>query len=56
MFCSIFLSNKVIQASSFYHYRIDEWFKYVAYRYLVYEDFCRGVGQFNWPLINKYIR
>ena len=41
------LSNKVILAKSFHHYCIDEWIMHVAYEYLVYKDFCRGVVQFN---------
>ena len=41
-----FLSNKVKLSSLFYHYCIDEWIIHVAYEYLVYEDFCGGVGQF----------
>ena len=47
MFCSLVLSNKVKLPSLFYHYCIDEWIIHVAYEYLVYEDFCGGVGQFN---------
>ena len=47
MFCSIVLSSKVILSSSFYHYCIDEWIIHVAYEFLVCEDFCGGVGQFN---------
>ena len=47
MFCSLVLSNKVKFSSLFYHYCIDEWIIHVAYEYLVYEDFCGGVGQFN---------
>ena len=49
MFFNIFktLSNKVNLSSLFYHYCIDEWIIHVAYEYLVYEDFCGGVGQFN---------
>ena len=47
MFCSLVLSNKVKLSSLFYHYCINEWNIHVAYEYLVYEDFCGGVGQFN---------
>ena len=47
MFCSLVLSNKVNLSSLFYHYCIDEWIIHVADEYLVYEDFCGGVGQFN---------
>ena len=47
MFCSLVLSNKVKLSSLFYHYCIDEWIIHVAYEYLVYDDFCGGVGQFN---------
>ena len=47
MFCSLVLSNKVKSYSLFYHYCIDEWIIHVAYEYLVYDDFCGGVGQFN---------
>ena len=39
-----FLTNKVILSSLFYHYCIDEWIIHVAYEYLIYEDFCGGVG------------
>ena len=45
--CSLLSSGKVIFSSLFYHYCIDEWIIYVAYEYLVHEDFCCGVGQFN---------
>ena len=45
MFCSLVLSNKVKLSSLFYHYCIDEWILHVVYEYLVYEDFCGGVGQ-----------
>ena len=41
------LSNKVKLSSLFYHYCINEWIIQGAYEYLVYEDFCGGVGQFN---------
>ena len=44
MFCSLVLSNKVKLSSLFYHYCIDEWIIHLAYEYLVYEDFCGGVG------------
>ena len=47
MFCSLVLSNKVKLSSLFYNYCIDEWIIHVAYEYLVYEDFCGGIGQFN---------
>ena len=47
MFCSLVLSNKVKLSSLFYHNSIDELIIHVAYEYLVYEDFCGGVGQFN---------
>ena len=47
MFCSLVLSNKVKLFSLLYHYCIDEWIIHVAYEYLVYEDFCGGVGHFN---------
>ena len=47
MFCSLVLSNKVKLSPLFYHYYIDEWIIHVAYEYLVYEDFCGGVWQFN---------
>ena len=49
MFCSLVLSNKVKLSSLLYHYCIDEWIIHVAYEYLVYENFCGGVGQFNLP-------
>ena len=42
--CSLVLSSKVILSSLFYHYCIDEWIIHVADEYLVYEDFCGGVG------------
>ena len=45
--CSLVLSSKVILSSLFYHYCIDEWIIHVAYEYLVYDDICGGVGQFN---------
>ena len=45
--CSLVLSSKMILSCLFYHYCIDEWIIHVAYEYLVYEDFCGGVGQFN---------
>ena len=45
--CSPVLSSEVILSSLFYHYLIDDWIIHVAYEYLVYEDFCGGVGQFN---------
>ena len=47
MICSLVLSNKVKLSSLFYHYCNDEWIIHVAYEYLVYDDFCGGVGQFN---------
>ena len=47
MFCSLVLSNKVKLSSLFYHYCIDDWIIHVACEYLVYEDFCGWVGQFN---------
>ena len=53
--CSLDLSSKVILSSLFYHYSIDGWIIHIAYENLVYEDFCGGVGQFNWPLVKKYI-
>ena len=55
MFCSLVLSSKMVLSSLFYHHCIDEWIIHVAYEYLVYEDFCGGVRQFNRPLIKKYI-
>ena len=57
--CSLVLSSKEISSSLSYHYCIDEWSIYVAYEYLVYEDFCGGVGQFNCIKetdFNRYIR
>ena len=44
---SLVLLSKVILSSLFYHFCIYEWIIHVAYEYLVYEDFCGGVGQFN---------
>ena len=47
MFCRLVLSNEVKLFSLFYHFCIDELIIHVAYEYLVNEDFCGGVGQFN---------